>query len=167
MCVGALVGWDEIVDRPSGCPRNTRKDMSDEWNNWNNKIIEEFRANGGKVGGPFAGATLLILRTVGAKSGQLRESPVAYFPQDDGSMVIVASKAGLPTNPAWYHNLKANPRFEVEVGTETVPVVAEELTGGDRESKWAEIVAKAPGFGEYQKKTTRIIPLVRLTPAAA
>jgi deazaflavin-dependent oxidoreductase (nitroreductase family) len=141
--------------------------MSDEWNNWNTKIIEEFRANGGKVGGQFEGATLLILRTIGAKSGQVRESPVAYFPQDDGSMLIVASKAGLPTNPAWFHNLKANPRFEVEVGTATVPVDAEEITGPERETKWAEIVAKAPGFGEYQKQTTRVIPLVRLTPAAA
>jgi deazaflavin-dependent oxidoreductase (nitroreductase family) len=141
--------------------------MSDEWNNWNTKVIEEFRTNGGKVGGQFEGGTLLILHTIGAKSGQVRESPVAYFAQDDGSMVIVASKAGLPTNPAWFHNLKANPRFEVEVGTATVPVVAEEITGAERESKWTEIVAKAPGFGEYQKQTTRIIPLVRLTPAAA
>ena len=81
-------------------------------------------------------------------------------------MVVVASKAGLPTNPAWYHNLKANPRFDIEVGTDTVPVTAEEITGSDYEAKWAEIVAKAPGFGEYQKKTTRVIPLVRLTPAA-
>jgi deazaflavin-dependent oxidoreductase (nitroreductase family) len=135
--------------------------MADEWNNWNNKIIEEFRANGGKVGGQFEGGTLLILHTIGAKSGQVRESPVAYFAEDDGS------KAGQPTNPAWYHNLKANPRFDVEVGTGTVPVVAEEITGADRESKWTEIVAKAPGFGEYQKQTTRVIPLVRLTPAAA
>jgi deazaflavin-dependent oxidoreductase (nitroreductase family) len=141
--------------------------MSDEWNNWNTKVIEEFRTNGGKVGGQFEGGTLLILHTIGAKSGQVRESPVAYFAQDDGSMVIVASKAGLPTNPAWFHNLKANPRFEVEVGTATVPVVAEEITGAERVSKWTEIVAKAPGFGEYQKQTTRIIPLVRLTPAAA
>lgn len=141
--------------------------MSDEWNNWNNKIIEEFRANGGKVGGQFEGGTLLILHTIGARSGQVRESPVAYFAQDDGSMVVVASKAGQPTNPDWYHNLKANPRFEVEVGTATVPVVAEEITGADRESKWTDIVAKAPGFGEYQKQTTRIIPLVRLTPSSA
>jgi deazaflavin-dependent oxidoreductase (nitroreductase family) len=141
--------------------------MSDEWNNWNTKVIEEFRANDGKVGGQFEGGTLLILHTIGAKSGQVRESPVAYFAQDDGSMVIVASKAGLPTNPAWFHNLKANPRFEVEVGTATVPVVAEEITGPERETKWSEIVAKAPGFGEYQKQTTRVIPLVRLTPAAA
>jgi deazaflavin-dependent oxidoreductase (nitroreductase family) len=141
--------------------------MSDEWNDWNNKIIEEFRANGGKVGGQFEGATLVILHTIGARSGQVRESPVAYFAQDDGSMVVVASKAGQPTNPDWYHNLKANPRFEVEVGTATVPVVAEEITGADRESKWTEIVAKAPGFGEYQKQTTRIIPLVRLTPSSA
>jgi len=140
--------------------------MSEQWKNWNQQIIDEFRANGGKVGGQFAGANLLILRTIGAKSGQLRESPVAYFAEDDGSMVVVASKAGLPTNPAWYHNLKANPKFDVEVGTATLPVTAEELTGSAYEAKWAEIVAKAPGFGEYQKKTTRVIPLVRLTPVA-
>jgi len=140
--------------------------MSDQWKNWNQQIIDEFRANDGKVGGQFAGANLLILRTIGAKSGQVRESPVAYFADDDGSMVVVASKAGLPTNPAWYHNLKANPRIDVEVGADTVPVVAEEITGADYEKKWAEIVGKAPGFGEYQTKTTRVIPLVRLTPAA-
>ena len=138
--------------------------MSEQWKNWNQQIIDEFRANDGKVGGQFAGANLLILRTIGAKSGQLRESPVAYFAEDDGSMVVVASKAGLPTNPAWYHNLKANPKFDVEVGTATLPVTAEEITGADYEAKWAEIVAKAPGFGEYQTKTTRVIPLVRLTP---
>ena len=140
--------------------------MSEQWKNWNQQIIDEFRANDGKVGGRFAGATLLILRTIGAKSGQVRESPVAYFPEGDGSMVVVASKAGLPTNPDWYHNLKANPRFDDEVGTDTLPVVAEEITGSDYEAKWAEIVAKAPGFGDYQTKTTRVIPLVRLTPAA-
>ena len=140
--------------------------MSEQWKNWNQQIIDEFRANDGKVGGQFAGANLLILRTIGAKSGQLRESPVAYFADEDGSMVVVASKAGLPTNPAWYHNLKANPKFDVEVGTARLPVTAEELTGSEYEAKWAEIVAVAPGFGEYQKKTTRVIPLVRLTPVA-
>jgi len=133
---------------------------------WNQQIIDEFRANDGKVGGQFAGANLLILRTIGAKSGEVRESPVAYFPEDDGSMVVVASKAGLPTNPAWYHNLKANPKFDVEVGAQTLAVTAEEITGAEYAAKWAEIVAKAPGFGEYQTKTTRVIPLVRLTPAA-
>jgi len=140
--------------------------MAGEWANWNQQIIDEFRANGGKVGGQFAGANLLILRTVGAKSGLLRESPVAYFAEDGGAMVVVASKAGLPTHPAWYHNLKANPQFDVEVGAQTLPVTAEEITGSEYEAKWAEIVAVAPGFGEYQKKTTRVIPLVRLTPAA-
>ena len=138
--------------------------MSEQWKNWNQQIIDEFRANGGRVGGQFAGANLLILRTIGAKSGEVRESPVAYFPEDDGSMVVVASKAGLPTHPDWYHNLKANPKFDVEVGADTVPVTAEEITGAEYAAKWAEIVAKAPGFGEYQTKTTRVIPLVRLTP---
>ena len=140
--------------------------MSEQWKNWNQQVIDEFRANDGKVGGQFAGANLLILRTIGAKSGQLRESPVAYFADEDGSMVVVASKAGLPTNPAWYHNLKANPKFDVEVGADMVAVTAEEITGVEYAAKWAEIVAKAPGFGEYQTKTTRVIPLIRLTPAA-
>jgi deazaflavin-dependent oxidoreductase (nitroreductase family) len=82
-------------------------------------------------------------------------------------MVVVASKGGPPTNPAWYHNLRANPRFDVEVGTQTVPVVAEEIPGAERAATWAEIVAKAPGCGQYQTQTTRVIPLVRLTLAAA
>ena len=110
--------------------------------NWNQSIIDEYRANGGKVGGYFANTPLLLLHTIGAKTGQARESPVAFFRQDDGSMVVVASKQGMPTNPAWYHNLKANPRFDVEVGTDTLPVVAEEITGPEYTTKWAEIVAK-------------------------
>jgi deazaflavin-dependent oxidoreductase (nitroreductase family) len=138
----------------------------DQWNQWNQKIIDEFRANGGKVGGQFAEASLVILHTIGAKTGQVRESPVAYFPQEDGSMMIVASKAGMPTHPDWYHNLKANPRFDVEVGTETVPVVAEEIVGPERDTAWDKLITIAPGFGEYQQKTTRVIPLIRLTRAA-
>src|SRR6476661_10429574 len=136
--------------------------MSEQWKNWNQQVIDEFRANDGKVGGQFAGANLLILRTVGAKSGQLRESPVAYFPEDDGSMVVVASKGGAPTNPAWYHNLKANPRFEVEVGTETFTVEAEELSPEERAKVWPQIVSERPGFGDYEQKTTRVIPVFRL-----
>lgn len=133
---------------------------------WNNKIIAEFRANEGRVGGPFEGAPMIILHTVGAKSGQERETPLRYFPQDDGTLVVIASAAGAPKHPAWYHNLLANPRFDVEVGSETFPVEAQDVTGDERSALWAEVVAEAPGFGEYQEKTTRTIPVIRLTRAA-
>ena len=129
---------------------------------WNTGIIEEFRANAGKVGGPFEGASMIILHTIGAKSGEERETPLVYFPQDDGSMLVVASKGGAPTNPDWYHNLKANPRFDVEVGTETFTVEAEELDPDQRAKAWPGIVAERPGFGDYETKTTRVMPVFRL-----
>ncbi len=130
---------------------------------WNVHIIEEFRANEGRVGGPFEGAPMVIMHTVGAKSGAERETPLVYFPEEDGTMVVVASAAGAPKHPAWYHNLKANPTIDVEVGTETFGVKAEEITGDERAALWATIVAERPGFGEYQEKTDRILPLIRLT----
>ena len=128
---------------------------------WNDKIIAEFRANGGKVGGPFEGATLLLLHHVGARSGTERVAPLAYFPDGD-RMLIIASKGGAPTNPDWYHNLKANPRVDVELGTETVRVDAHELAPAERAEKWAEITTRAPGFADYQKKTERVIPVFAL-----
>jgi deazaflavin-dependent oxidoreductase (nitroreductase family) len=134
-----------------------------EWNDWNNKIIEEFRANEGRVGGPFEGAPMILIHSIGAKSGKERVSPLVWFPQDDGSLIIIASKGGAPTHPDWYHNVKANPTFEVEVGTETFKVDAEELHGEERDRVWAAVVAERPGFGEYQEKTTRLIPVIRLT----
>jgi len=134
-------------------------------NDWNAKIIEEFRANEGKVGGQFEGAPMIIMHTIGAKSGAERLTPVVYFPQADGEMVVIASKAGAPTNPDWYHNIKANPHFDAEVGTETFPVRAVELTGDEREPVWSAVVAAMPGFGEYQTKTTRVIPVLKLTRA--
>jgi deazaflavin-dependent oxidoreductase (nitroreductase family) len=134
-----------------------------EFNDWNQKIIEEFRANEGRVGGPFEGAPMILIHHIGAKSGTERVTPLVYFPQDDGTMVIIASKGGAPTNPDWYHNVKANPAFDVEVGTETFPVTAAELTGEERDDVWSKAVAANPGFGEYQQKTTRKIPVVRLT----
>jgi deazaflavin-dependent oxidoreductase (nitroreductase family) len=136
--------------------------MSD-FDDWNKKIIEEFRANEGRVGGPFEGAPMILIHHIGAKSGTERVTPLVYFPQDDGTMVIIASKGGAPTNPDWYHNVKANPAFDVEVGTETFPVAAEEVTGEERDEIWSKVVAANPGFGEYQQKTTRTIPVVRLT----
>jgi deazaflavin-dependent oxidoreductase (nitroreductase family) len=134
-----------------------------EFDDWNKKIIEEFRANEGRVGGPFEGAPMILIHHVGAKSGTERVAPLVYFPQDDGTLVIIASKGGAPTNPDWYHNLKANPKIDVEVGTETFPVLAEELTGAERDEVFARSAAERPGFGEYQQKTTRVIPVFRLT----
>ncbi len=129
---------------------------------FNAGIAEEFRANGGVVGGPFAGRPLLLLHTTGAKSGQPRLNPLAYF-DIDGRIIIVGSKAGADTNPAWVHNLRGTPRARIEIGTEAHEVAARELPAGDRDALFARIVATAPGFGEYQEKTSRIIPLFELT----
>ena len=128
---------------------------------FNNAIIEEFRANAGVVGGPFEGATLLLLTTTGAKSGQPRLSPLAYL-TIDGTMIIVGSKAGADTNPHWVHNLRANPRAHIEVGTYDYDVVARELPDDERDAAYPKIVEVAPGFGDYQSKTSRVIPLFEL-----
>jgi deazaflavin-dependent oxidoreductase (nitroreductase family) len=129
---------------------------------WNATIIEEFRTNEGRVGGRFEGRGLLLLHTVGRKSGVERVNPLAYHPDGD-RFVIIASKGGAPTNPDWYYNLLANPRVTVELGTETFEVDAVELTGEERDLLWKQIVETMPGFGAYQKNTARIIPLVALT----
>ena len=128
---------------------------------FNGRIVAEFRANGGKVGPPFEGATLLLLTTIGAKSGQSRLAPLAYLQIDD-MMVIVGSKAGSDTNPDWVHNLRANPQARIEVGTDAYDVVARELPPDERDAVYPKIVALAPGFGEYQEKTDRVIPLFEL-----
>jgi deazaflavin-dependent oxidoreductase (nitroreductase family) len=137
---------------------------ADDVNDWNRKVIEEFRANGGKVGGQFAGAPMILVHHVGAKSGVERVSPMVYFTDGD-RMLIVASAAGSPKNPDWYHNLKARPKVDVEVGTETFPVVVEELQADERAQKWAQITAAMPGFAEYQEKTSRVIPVLALARA--
>ena len=135
---------------------------------WNDKIIAEFRANNGVVGGPFAGAHLLLLTTVGAKSGDKRVSPMMYFPED-GNRIVVASKGGAPEHPGWYHNLVKTPTVHVEAATdngiEEYDAVASVLPLAERDAKYPEIVKVAPGFGDYEKKTDRKIPLVLLTPA--
>ena len=128
---------------------------------FNTGIVEEFRSNAGMVGGPFEGATLLLLTSTGAKSGQARLNPLAYF-DVDGRIVIVGSKAGADTNPAWVHNLRAHPGARIEVGTEAYDVTARELPDDDRAAVFERIVAVAPGFGEYQAKTDRVIPLFEL-----
>ena len=132
-----------------------------EPNDWNRKIIEEFHANKGKVGGPFEGAPLLLLTTTGAKSGQQRTTPLVYMPDGD-RMLIFASKAGAPTNPDWYHNLVAHPQVTVEVGTETLNVTAVVITGEERDRLYAKQAAINPGFAEYETKTTRKIPVIAL-----
>lgn len=128
---------------------------------WNTKIIAEFRANEGKVGGPFEGAPMILVHHFGAKSGVERVSPLVYFP-DEERMLIVASAAGSPKNPDWYHNLKAHPQVPVEVGAETFPVEVEELAPAERAEKWPAITAAMPGFAEYQAKAGRVIPVLAL-----
>ncbi len=130
-------------------------------NNWNEKIIEEFHANGGKVSGPFEGATLLLLHTIGAKSNQPRINPLVYF-KDGDQYVIVASKAGAPTNPDWYYNVLAHPDVTIEVGTEQFKVHASVAEKQERDRIYADIASKASNFAEYQEKTTRVIPIIKL-----
>ncbi|GAA4534872.1 nitroreductase family deazaflavin-dependent oxidoreductase [Mycobacterium paraffinicum] len=130
-------------------------------NNFNNAIIDEFRANGGKVGGQFAGANLLLLHTTGAKSGQPRISPLAYF-RVGGKLIIVGSFAGSPVSPAWVHNLRADPRARVEIGDDEFAVTARELPSDERDDILPEITAAAPVFADYQSKTSRVIPLFEL-----
>jgi deazaflavin-dependent oxidoreductase (nitroreductase family) len=128
---------------------------------FNADIVDEFRANGGKVGGPFDGANLLLLTTTGAKSGQSRLSPLAYFTVDD-KMLIVGSYAGIDFDPAWVHNLRANPRARIEVGATAYDVVARELPPAERDELYPKIVERSPVFGEYQLRTSRVIPLIEL-----
>ena len=131
-------------------------------NDWNKSIIEEFRANGGKVGGQFAGATLLLLHTTGAKSGQERVNPVVYTTDGD-QLVVIASKGGAPTNPDWYYNLVANPQVTVEVNTEQFQAEATIPAEPERTRLYNQMATAMPGFAEYQRKTERIIPVVVLT----
>ncbi|HEX3841187.1 MAG TPA: nitroreductase family deazaflavin-dependent oxidoreductase [Acidimicrobiales bacterium] len=134
-----------------------------EAQDWNHKIIEEFRANEGKVGGPFAGAPVLLLHTTGAKTGQPRVNPMMYLDLD-GHRYVFASKAGADTNPDWYWNLVANPDVTVEVGTETNEVAAAPVARDERDRIYAEQARRYPGFAEYEQKTDRIIPVVELIP---
>jgi len=138
--------------------------MSTSPNDFNARIIAEFRANGGKVGEPFEGTSLLLLHHTGAKSGTERVNPLAYM-RDGDRYVIFASKAGAPTNPDWYHNLKAHPKVSIEVGTDSLPAVATEATGDERDRLFGAQAERSPAFAEYQSKTDRLIPVMVLTPA--
>lgn len=137
--------------------------MSTSAPDFNQQIIDEFRANGGEVGGPFEGAPMLLLHHRGAQSGQERISPLVYL-ADGERYVVFASKGGAPTNPAWYHNLLAHPEVTIEVGTETIRVRAEEVKGEERDRLYAAQAARRSSFAEYEQKTDRVIPVVALSP---
>ena len=136
--------------------------MSDR-EDWNSNIIEEFRANEGKVGGPFDGAPLLLLHTTGARSGEERINPMMYLADGD-RLVVFASKGGAPTNPDWYYNLVANPDVEIEVGTERRTVRARVAEGEEHDQLYAEQSRRYPQFAKYQEGTDRTIPVVILEP---
>ena len=131
-------------------------------NDFNQQIIDEFRANQGKVGGPFEGSPVVILTTTGAKSGLQRTTPLVCREGDDGTIYVFGSKGGAPTNPAWFHNLLANPQVGVEHGAEQYEATATPLAGAERDAVFAQHVAAHPQFGEYQANTTRLIPVVAL-----
>jgi deazaflavin-dependent oxidoreductase (nitroreductase family) len=138
--------------------------MSTSPSDFNAQIIEEFRANEGRVGGQLEGMPLLLLHHTGAKSGQNRVNPLVYLP-DNGRYVIFASKAGAPTNPDWYHNVKAHPHVQIEVGTDTIDATAGEATGEERDRLFGIQAERQPQFAEYESKTDRVIPVLVLTPA--
>lgn len=139
--------------------------MSTSPQDFNARIIEEFHANQGVVGGMFDGTTLLLLHHVGAKTGKERVNPLAYN-RDGERYVIFASKGGAPTNPDWYRNLKAHPTVTIEVGTDTIDVVATEAAGDERDRLFGAQVKRSPAFADYQTKTDRVIPVIVLTPTA-
>ena len=130
-------------------------------NDFNEKIIDEFRANGGKVGGPFEGAPLLLLHTTGAKTGRTRVKPLAYRREGD-QLVVFGTKGGAPTNPEWYYNVRANPRVTVEVGSDRFEADARVAPPEERDRIWRLQTHDAPVFADYEKKTDRTIPVVIL-----
>jgi deazaflavin-dependent oxidoreductase (nitroreductase family) len=132
-------------------------------NDFNAGVIEEFRANGGTAGGIFEGKPLLLLHNTGAKSGKDFVTPLVYL-EDRGNWAIFASKGGAPNNPGWYHNLKAHPEVSIEIGTDTIEVIAEEVTGPERDRLYAIQEEQQPQFAEYAQKTDRKIPVIVLKP---
>jgi deazaflavin-dependent oxidoreductase (nitroreductase family) len=134
-------------------------------NEFNQTVIDDFRATGGKLSGQFAGTPMLLLHTTGARTGQERVHPVVYL-ADGEDMVVFASKAGADTNPDWYHNLMAHSRTKVELGSETVEVEARVAEGDERERLWTKQKQEMPNFAEYEQKTTRTIPVVVLQRAS-
>lgn len=135
----------------------------DERSDYNAKVIKEFRANQGRVGGMWESTTLILIHHIGARSGVERVTPLGCFSAGDGRFVIVASSGGSPTQPDWYYNLKANPRITVEVGAQTFTVLADELADAARAELWPKLVAVYPTLGEHQARTTRQFPVFMLT----
>ena len=137
-----------------------------EFNDWNQQVIVEFRANEGRVGGGFTGAPMVLVHHVGRKSGKEYVIPLVYLPKDgdEDSIYIFASKGGAPVHPDWYHNLVAAGQATIEVGTSTYPVTITELSGDERDRVYTEQVRRMPGFGEYATKTAgiRTIPVLEL-----
>ena len=140
---------------------NNYEELLEKANDWNQQVIKEFHENGGKVGGQFAGATLLLLHTLGAKSNQPRTNPLVYF-KDGDKYVIVASKGGAPTNPDWYYNILAHPDVTLEVGTEQFKAHATVAERAERDRIFNDIARQSPGFAAYQKDNPRIIPIILL-----
>ena len=130
-----------------------------ELDEFNRRVIDEFRSNAGKVGGMFANAPMLLLTTKGAKSGKSYTNPLVYS-RDGDRIVVIASKAGAPTNPAWYYNLVAHPTATIELGTDQFQVRARVVTGDERERLFKQQAAQMPMFDEYRKRTTRQIPVI-------
>ena len=128
---------------------------------FNKKIIQEFRANDGKVGGMFEGMSLLLVHTTGAKSSQLRINPTAYI-KDEENLIIAASKGGADSHPDWYHNLVSNPQVIVEVGSETISALAEVPSEPERSNLYDKLATKYPMFNEYKTKTKRVIPIIKM-----
>lgn len=138
---------------------------SDGIRSFNEQVIEEFRANEGRVAGFSARAPVMLVHHIGAKSGDEHVTPVGCFPRGDGRYVIVASNGGSPTHPDWYYNLKAHPRIDVEVGTQTFTTLADELDDVARAELWPELIADAPDLGKHATRTTRRFPVFMLTPS--
>jgi deazaflavin-dependent oxidoreductase (nitroreductase family) len=129
---------------------------------WNRRIIEEFRANAGRVGGPFEGMPILLLHHRGARTGIERVNPLAYQQLEDGAIAVFGSKGGAPTNPDWFHNLVANPDARVEMGIETYEVRARVADDEERQRIWERQKKDRPAFADYETKTSRQIPVVIL-----
>lgn len=137
--------------------------MSSNLNDWNAQTIAEFRKNHGKVGGQFEGAPILLIHHIGARSAKPRINPVMYL-KDGDRYLVFCSKGGAPTNPDWYHNLKAHPDTQIEVGDETIRVHAEEIKGAERDRLYSKQASLYPNFAEYQRKTSRTIPVIAFIP---
>lgn len=137
--------------------------MSASYKDWNTQVITEFRKNHGKVGGNFEGAPIVLIHSTGARSGKLRVNPVMYL-KDGRRILVFASKGGADTNPDWYYNLKAHQDTQIEVGDETIEVRADEIKGQERDKLFAKQVSLYPQFGEYQRKTKRVIPIIAFSP---